>query len=317
MHIRLLMLTAALMVGVTPTWATVLPTYETYSAAADITNLFVYDPAYIPQTSVTTTPDATTLIAGDSYAASARTTLGSNHAYAQANAFPSGVFGAANFSGWYDQVTITGGTGTGTAQFSVQLNGTADVGAIAGAIGYSLSASSMHPSLLTSNTFNVSTTTPWALDATTPIASYSIAVSPYNDPNQISGLFATPPDLVLTPGAGQTVNLTLTGTLNFTYGESFYLIGGLGTMVADGLDQFCTFAIDGTCTPAPKDGTGATTLDFSHSANLVNIALPEGATATFASGTAYNVTAVPEPSEWLMLVAGLGFVGWRVRRKGA
>ena len=29
----------------------------------------------------------------------------------------------------YDQVTITGGTGTGTVHFTVQLNGTADVGA--------------------------------------------------------------------------------------------------------------------------------------------------------------------------------------------
>jgi hypothetical protein len=32
-------------------------------------------------------------------------------------------------------------------------------------------------------------------------------------------------------------------------------------------------------------------------------------------GTAYNVTAVPEPGEWLMLLAGLGLVGWRTRRK--
>lgn len=315
MHVRLTTLAAALMVGVTPAWATDLPAYETYSAAADVANFFVYDPAYIPQASVTTISDTTALIAGDSYAASAHTTLGSNHAYAQANGFPSGVFGAASFSGWYDQVRITGGTGTGTAQFSVQLNGTADVGSIAGVIGYSLSASSVHPSLLTSNTFNESTATPWALDAATPIAGYSIGISPYNDPNRISGLFATPSDLVLTPGANQTVNVTLTGTINFTYGEAFYLIGGLGTMVADTLDQFCTFAIDGTCTPTPKDGTGTTTLDFSHSANLVNIALPEGATASFASGNVYNVTAVPEPDAWLMLLAGLGLVGWRARRR--
>ena len=122
-------------------------------------------------------------------------------------------------------------------------------------------------------------------------------------------------DLVLTPGVGQNVNVTLHGTLNFTYGEAFYLIGGLGVSVlGDGLESFCSFDIGVTCT-IPKDGTGATTLDFSNSANLVNIALPVGATASFASGAAYNVTAVPEPGEWLMLLAGLGLVGWRARRR--
>jgi hypothetical protein len=84
----------------------------------------------------------------------------------------------------------------------------------------------------------------------------------------------------------------------------------------DGLESFCSFAItDGSCVPTPKDGTGATTLDFSNSANLVSIALPEGATASFASGATYNVTTVPEPGEWAMLLAGLGLVGWRARRR--
>jgi len=69
------------------------------------------------------------------------------------------------------------------------------------------------------------------------------------------------------------------------------------------------------CSTRPVDGTGATILDFSNSANLVNIALPEGATASFASGNTYNVTTVPEPDAWLMLLAGLGLVGWRARRR--
>ncbi|ODU02847.1 MAG: hypothetical protein ABS89_05330 [Thiobacillus sp. SCN 63-1177] len=75
-----------------------------------------------------------------------------------------------------------------------------------------------------------------------------------------------------------------------------------------------SFDVFGDPVPTP-DGTGATILDFSHSANLVNIALPEGATASFASGNVYNVTAVPEPDAWLMLLAGLGLIGWRARRR--
>lgn len=348
MHGRLTTLAAVLMVGATPAWAISLPAYGTYSAAADIgSNIFVPDPTYTPLLDVTTTPSASAQITGSGYTTSASTSLGSNHAYASASTMPTNVFSAGGFSGWYDQVTITGGSGTGTANFTVQLNGTVDVGAIAGGLGYTLGASSMHPSLLTSNTstFNVITTTPWALDAATPIASYLIGASPYND---TSTLFSSTPypvdptgggipaitdpslslggdtgmgfpayDLILTPGTGQSVNVTLHGKLNFTYGEAFYLIGGLSASVVDGLQSFCVFpsTTGNTCTPPVKDGTGTTTLDFSNSANLVTIALPEGATASFASGNAYSVTTVPEPDEWLMLLAGLGLVGWRAHRR--
>ncbi|OGU37327.1 MAG: hypothetical protein A2199_11470 [Hydrogenophilales bacterium RIFOXYA1_FULL_63_33] len=345
MHVRLTALAAALMVSVTPAWATDLPAYETYSAAADFgTNFFSSDPTYTQLLDTTTTPGATAQISGSGYTASASTNMGSNHAYASASTMPANVLSAGGFSGWYDQVTITGGSGTGTANFTVQLSGTADVGAMAGGLGYTLGVSSVHPSLLTSNTlaFNAINTTPWALDAATPIASYLIGASPYNDTSILfsstsyptdptsggiptiqdpnlslggdAGMGLPTPDLILTPGSGQSVNITLHGTLNFTYGEAFYLISGLGATVIDGVDSFCQFSTQSTCSSPPKDGTGATTLDFSNSANLVNIALPDGATASFVSGNAYNVTTVPEPGAWLMLLTGLGLVGWRARR---
>jgi len=359
MNVRLTALAAALFACTPSAWAATsnvgvfgtiesLPTHETYSAAADSgRNFFSYDPTYTPLLDVTTTSGATAQISGSGYTTSASTTLGSNHAYASASTTPSDVLSAGSFSGWYDQVTITGDTGTGIAYFTVQLNGTVDVGALGGSLSYTLGTSSVHPSQLVSNTltFNTSGSYTWPMDAVNPIATYLLGVSPYNDTSilfpsavyptdpGISGIPAITdpsltlgdagmgfpmPDLILTPGTGQNVSITLHGTLNFTYGEAFYLIGGLGATVmgGDAFVTFCDFSI-GDCTAPPKDGTGATTLDFSNSANLVNIELPEGATASFASGATYNVTAVPEPSEWLMMLAGLGLVGWRARRKSA
>ncbi len=365
MHARSITLTAALIACAPYAWADTgvvdvygsivmnpLATHETVSVAADSGsfNFFNPDPTYVPLLDASTTSGVAAQITGSGYTASANTTLGSNHAYASASTMPGNVPSAGSFSGWYDQVTINGSVGTGTALFTVQLNGTVDVGALAGGLAYTLGTSSVHPSQLTSSllAFSVlSTPLSWPMDAVNPIATYLLGASPYND---TSVLFSSAPiaptipsspiggipaledpshllgsdegmgfptyDLVLTPGAGQNVNVTLQGTLNFTYGESFYLLSGFGTsVVGDGLGLFCPFSISDTCTVPVKDGTGATTLDFSNSANLVSIGLPVGATASFASGTAYNVTAVPEPAEWLMLLAGLGLVGWRARRR--
>lgn len=355
MNVRLTALAAALFACSAPSWAATsnidlygtidsLPTHGTYSAAAAFaTNFFNYDPTYTPLLDTTTTAGATAQIMGEGYMTSASTTLGSNHAYGSATSTPSNVLGATGFSGWYDHVTITGGTGTGTAHFTVQLSGVADVGALAGGLAYTLGTSSVHPTQLTSDLsyFNVlSAIQPWPMDAVTPIATYLLGASPYYntsilfadtqpstsseipaliDPILLEGDMGFPPyDRILTPGPEQNIDITLHGLLTFTYGEALYLIGGLGvTVFGEGLDAFCAFDIDATCTSIPKDGTGTTTLDFSNSANLVNITLPEGATASFASGSPYNVTAVPEPGAWMLLLAGLGLIGWRVRRKTA
>lgn len=357
MNIRLTAFSAALIACAVPAWASAstLPAYETYSAAADgSTNLFnAVAPAYTPQVDVTTVSGATAQIAGTSYMASASTALGSNHAYASASSMPDHVLSVGSFSGWYDQVTITGGTGPGTAYFTVQLAGAVDVGAFAGGAYYGLYASPLHPAQLV-DTLNIvdpamPPTNPWALypSQVRTISTYTIVASPYNEPSLITDLFAplppqpdlgsvipaTPslpgdllggdtgmgfptPDLTLTPGTGQDIHVTLHGTLNFTYGEAFYLIGGLGTHLPnlDAFQVFCSFDTECPTNP-PVDGTGATTLDFSNSANLVSIGLPKGATASFASGAAYNVTTVPEPGEWAMLLAGLALVGRRARRR--
>lgn len=355
-------LAAALFAGFAPVWAaaSTLPAYETYSAAADMpTNFYSYEPVYTQLVDITSTSGATAQISGTGYTASASTTLGSNHAYASVSSTPDNVLGAGSFSGWYDQVTITGGGGTGTLHFTVQLSGMGDVGQYGGSVAYGLYASSLHPTQLVDSLNIIDATAPatdpWGLNAPlgynnttelTAISTYLVGASPYNDtsilfPDMVyptspetggipsipapgdplggdAGMGFPSPDLILMPGAGQSVDITLHGTLGFTYGEAFYLLGGLGvSLFGDGLDSFCTFTIDGTCTAPTKDGTGATTLDFSNSANLVSIGLPEGATFTSASGAAYNVTAVPEPGEWAMLLAGLGLVVWRTRRKSA
>jgi hypothetical protein len=325
MNVRLAALAAALIACTTSAWAAtsnvdvygklsmevnLLPTHEVFTSAFDSGSV-VFDPAYVPQVASTSVSGDIASIAGNSYTASANTSLGSNHVYAQADVFTAPAYAAGSFSGWYDQVTITGGSGTGTVTFTMQLNGTFDVGAQAGGLGYALGTSSVHPSQLVSDASQ-----PWGMSPN-PIASYSLLASSYDDPSYLLGLLAEPVDTVLTPGTAQSISTTLYGTFNFTYGESFYLIGGMAASLFDvsALQSFCSIET-GDCVP-PADGSGATTLDFSNSANLINIALPEGASASFASGTAYNVTAVPEPGEWLMLLAGLGLVGWRTRRKAS
>jgi hypothetical protein len=357
MHARSITLAVALAVCAPGAWANTAnvdmygiismsvdqPTFGTYSAAAEVATYLPISGLYLPQYSNTTVSGQTAAItdissipASNPFIASASTTLGSNHAYAQASTLPLGTLGAGSFSGWYDQTTITGGSGTGTLQFSVQLNGIVDAGALAGIASYGLYASNVHPALLANDlVLNPPTTPtdPWLLSASgvTTISSYTLGASPYADPSTLFASVAPAPsdglgipalsaptqlvvDRILLPGAGQSVNLTLTGTLDFTYGESFYLIGALGTTVAGGLGTFCAVDTIGACSMPESVGTGATTLNFANSAHLVGIVLPQGATASFASGETYNVTSVPEPAEWLMLVAGLGLVGWRTRR---
>lgn len=381
MHVSLSGLATSLIVCSLPAWATTItvdasfPAYETYSYAAitpapigfDAFSDYSSDPnadtAYfsytLPPSSSTSVPGATASITGGSYITSATTTLGSNHAYAQGGSFVSTELGASSISGWYDQVTINGGSGTGVAHFTVQLNGSVDVGSVKGELNYFLRSSSEHPSLIGNQNLVFNTlgpaqpiwTTSWGYEGSS-ITNYSLGASPYNDTSvlfptePLQPVFPTVPglpaledpatqlgadggmglfgfyvsDLILTPGAEQSISVLLHGSLEFTYDVPFYLISGLSSDLLDciALQEYRDLFAESICGAGPTDGTGATILDFSNSANLINIALPQGATASFASGNGYNVTTVPEPSSITLAglgLVGMGVIGWRARRR--
>lgn len=341
MNIRLTALAAVLTTCATPVLAatsnvdmhgimnmsTGLPTHDVFSQAGAVDLLAPPAPT-ISEYQETFASGNTVAISNTGYSASASATLGSNHAYASYNgAVPRGfVIGGSN---WFDQVTITGGTGAGTASVTVQVNGTATVGASGGLFNYQLGTRTTHPYTIDSS---ITTDAIFLLPSPyqdpfsiSPVVEHSIEFRPFTNPTPTilpcGGIPSIDPtDACLgaplydqTLGTGNhSISLTLTGTIQFTYGEAFYLIGQMGAGTGGGF----AFTVFGDPMPEP-DGSGATTLDFSNSANLVNIGLPEGATASFASGASYNVTAVPEPAEWAMLLAGLGLVGWRVHRKPA
>lgn len=61
------------------------------------------------------------------------------------------------------------------------------------------------------------------------------------------------------------------------------------------------------------------TVDYSHTSTL-SLVLPEGVTYTSASGTFLSEadpSAVPEPATWAMMIAGVGAVGFAIRRRKA
>jgi hypothetical protein len=201
------------------------------------------------------------------------------------------------------------------------------VGAAGGYFGYQLGTRTPHPYTTDSSITGAIFLLPSPYQdpfSISPVVEHSIEFLPFTTPTPTTLLCGGIPSIDpinvcssaplydQTLGTGNhSINLTLAGTINFTYGEAFYLIGAMSAGTGGG---FASFNVFGDPAPEP-DGTGATTLDFSNSANLVNIALPEWATASFASSGAYNVTAVPEPAEWLMLLAGLGLVGWRAQHR--
>ena len=298
---------AALCVSSTPAWAISVgyPDHGVVSVAATAT--------MDPTTGTLTLNNVDTAVTRNGLAsvndnlggvATTSTDYGLNHAYASyANTDTNSVASAAA-SLWYDQITITGGSGTGTATLKASLNGTTDVGAPDGAAFYVLGTSAVNPMTLTSSTISFnSVSLPLSVDTSqlTTVASYAVGTQGAATACT-SQLGNTCPTFnqILGTGTGQAIQANLAGNLSFTYGQSFYLVGLLTTGAGQNFS---------TATPA------TTTFDFSNTGLLNQIVLPQGAILSDASGTIYNVAAVPEPAEWLTLVAGLGLVGLVARRR--
>lgn len=291
---------------------------DVYSAAQDQGSPSS-PPDFVAQRNSTTTSGATAAISTSGYLAAARTSVGANHVFLRADDFGNGAIATTSLSRWADAFTVSGGSGQATMQFTVRLRGVVDVGQFGGGVSYTLYADSAAPGDLAS--FDGAG---WA----TPIH-YDIGISPFiadngaaaqaesfdnatvGSPQGISGGYMPPPpppvyqpDMTLHAGANQLVDLMFTGSFDFTYGQTYHLVSEFGA----GIHGFTPFG-------APA-GSGPTTLDFLNGAWLSGIVLPSGASVIFESGAGYPVATVPEPAEWALLLAGLGLIGWRTRRRG-
>lgn len=213
-------------------------------------------------------------VSGTGYSASAQTNYGVNQA---TSGTTSNVLAYAG-SLWWDQYTISGGTGSGSASFSAALDGSLASSGLAGAgVGYALVISSSLPT-----SYNIDFSTLTALNTTTWLNT------------QLSAFEASTGATVLasyvdgvTSGGSKLINKAYSGNFGFTYDTSFYI----GAVLLTGA------------------GGNSGTADFFNTATF-GIGLNGGDTLTMAS-------SVPEPGEWIMLLAGLGLMGLRLRgRRG-
>ena len=182
---------------------------------------------------------------------------------------------AAAISIWSDQITITGGTGAGTATVSTHLTGQFGP-------GYG-SAGNYYLFVATADDLAALQTAPLPYLASHDLAPVSVLSLEQN---------------VLKPGTydpgeslapGSPFGGTLTGTLDFQYGESFYLV----SLLAGYANDFGS-------------------LDAMHSA-VFGITPSAGDQLVSASGAHY-LAAVPEPQTWALLAAGLICLVWVYRR---
>lgn len=255
--------TAALLTSVLAVYAPVstaaLPDHGLISGAGAITST----PSWANDTSLVS-------VTGSGYSASAQTDYGINQATSGTTSNTLAYAGSL----WWDQYTISGSTGTGSAGFSAILDGMlTSTGSSGAGVGYVLAISSTLP---TSFDINFS-----SLNATNVESWLNTQLAAFNTPSG-ANLLAYYVDSVAFVSS-TTINETFSNTFSFEYDTPFYIGAALLT------------------------GAGGN----SGSANFFN-------TATFnldlgAGDTVIMASAVPEPGEWIMLLAGLGLIGMRLK----
>lgn len=100
------------------------------------------------------------------------------------------------------------------------------------------------------------------------------------------------------PFSASSVSTEVTQTLAFTYGVPFLLSGVLGVDAGHDAGAFV-----------------ATFVDFSSTAILDEVILPNGAILNSESGTSYPLSATPVPAALPLFAGGLGVIGLLARRR--
>jgi hypothetical protein len=209
-------------------------------------------------------------VSGTGYTASAQTDYGINQATSGTTSNTLAYAGSL----WWDQYTISGGSGTGTAGFTAALDGSLASSGLAGAgVGYALVISSSLPTSysIDFSTLTATNTSTWL---NTQLAAFEASTGAVVLASYVDGVAL---------GADKLINQSFAGNFDFTYGTSFYI----GAVLLTGA------------------GGNSGTSDFFNTATF-NLGLSGGDTVVMAS-------SVPEPGEWAMLLAGLGLIGLRLK----
>lgn len=211
-------------------------------------------------------------VVGPTFTASAQTHYGVNQATSGTTSNTLAYAGSL----WWDQYTISGGSGTGSASFSAALDGGLGSSGLAGAgVGYVLAISSTLPT-----SFNIDFASLTPLNTSSWLDTQLAAFNTPSGANvlayYVDGVSGT---------SNKLIDQLFAGNFGFTYDTPFYIGAAL-------------------LTGAGGDSGSA---NFFNTATF-NIALAAGDTLMVAS-------SVPEPGEWAMLMAGLGLIGLRLRSR--